>query len=346
MSTALDTSDQVIRRPLRLYVAIVAFYGLLLSWWVYFFANLDDRIVRRMVASGVPLDEAQRETLVQAGEETMRMLLFEGGFLGLLVLVSVFLVMRSVQRETTLARQQRNFVSAVTHELRSPLASARLYIDSILMGRTDADKTDRYLRHARQDLDRLGAMVEDILLTRRMGDRGIQVEKEALDLSERTATELERLRALYAETGVTLNLHTPGPVYAAFDPTVLPQVLDNLVSNAVKYGGEPAVVDVTVEQRGRSVVLTVRDHGPGLGGVDPAQLQEPFVRGGEEQVRTSPGVGLGLYIVREFARAHGGRFTLEDGLPGGGTRASVSFAAARRRAEDVSEPEPTPEAVA
>lgn len=339
MSVRLDTTEQVIRRPLRLYAVIVAFYGLLLAWWVYFFSSLDDRLVMHMQAGGDPLSDTQRATLESAGEETMRMLLFEGGFLGLLVLVSVFLVMRSVQRETMLARQQRNFVSAVTHELRSPLASARLYIDSILMRRTDAEKTDRYLRHARQDLDRLGGMVEDILLTRRMGDRRIEVDLQKLDLAERTGAEMERLTELYAERGVTLTLRAEGPVFARLDPVVFPQILDNLISNAVKYGGDGGEVEVSVEQDGRFAVLSVRDHGPGLRGVDPDSLVEPFVRGGDEQVRTSPGAGLGLYIVREFARAHGGRFTLEDGLPGGGTCARVTFPAAAQRTSDASEPE-------
>jgi two-component system phosphate regulon sensor histidine kinase PhoR len=325
VSVRLDTAEQVIRRPLRLYFVIVAFYGLLMAWWVYFFFNLDDRLVQRMEGGGVPLSASQLETLEHASAETMRMLIFEGGFLGLLMLLSVFLVMRAVERETTLARQQRNFVSAVTHELRSPLASARLCIDSILMRRTDAAKTERYLKHAREDIDRLGDMIEDILLTRRMGDRRIEVEPELLDLSERTEVEVGRLRELHAGSGVTLDLRTPGPVPVSLDPLVFPQMLDNLVSNAVKYGGDNGSVELSVEALGRFAVLAVRDHGPGLGGVDPGQLVEPFVRGGEEQVRTRPGVGLGLYIVCEFARAHGGKLTLEDGLPGGGTRASVTF---------------------
>jgi signal transduction histidine kinase len=319
------TSEQVIRRPLRLYVIIVAFYGLLLGWWVYFFASLDDRLLDNMQADGVTLSGEAEQAVRETSGEAMRMFLFEGGFLGLLVLVSVFLVMRGVQREIMLARQQRNFVSAVTHELRSPLSSARLYIDSILMGRVSAEKTERYLKHAREDLDRLGSMVEDILDTRRISESGVELETEVVDLAELASDDLPRLRELHVPHEVQLDLHAPEPVFARADVTAFRQILDNLVSNAVKYGGDGSRVDIEVLADGRMACLSVRDHGPGLQGVDPSHLSEPFVRGGDEMVRTRAGVGLGLYIVREFARAHGGELKLEDGLEGGGTRVSVTL---------------------
>ncbi len=352
MSVRLDINQRVIGKPLRVYFAIVVFYGLLLSWWVFFFSRLGDQLAQRMESVGVPLSEAQQQALDQTADEAMRMFIFEGGFLGLLVLLSVYLVMRSVQRESTLAMQQRNFVSAVTHELRSPLASARLYIDSILMKRTDESKTERYLRHAREDLDRLGSLIEDILLTRRMSDAGIEVEPDVLDLRACTEAELERLADLHREQGAQLRLLEGAPAFCRVDPTAFPQMLENLVSNALKYGGEDRVVEISIESRtspvttgskssgidrlgkarrhskGGWVVLSVCDHGAGLNGVDPAQLMEPFVRGGDEEVRTRPGAGLGLFIVREFASAHGGVLSMQDGLAAGGTRVSLSFPAA------------------
>jgi len=322
--------EEVIRRPLRLYAVIVAFYGLLLGWWVYFFASLDGRMMDRIAAKGVTLSPEAEQALHETSSEAMRMFLFEGGFLGLLVLVSVFLVMRGVQREIMLARQQRNFVSAVTHELRSPLSSARLYIDSILLRRTSPEKAERYLRHAREDLDRLGSMVEDILVTRRISDTGVELEKELVDLADSVSGDMERLSGMHSQ--VRLQLEAPEPVFAEADVTAFRQILDNLVSNAAKYGGEGTKVDIQVVADGRKARLSVRDEGPGLNGSDPEQLVEPFVRGGDEMVRTREGVGLGLYIVRELARAHGGDLKLEDGLAGGGTRASVTMPLASRSA--------------
>jgi len=334
VSAAVASSEQVIRRPLRLYALLVAFYTLLLGWWVYFFARLDERLLGDMDRDGIPLAPAARARLEQAADEAMRMFLFEGGFLGLLVLLSVFLVMRSVQRETLLARQQRNFVSAVTHELRSPLASVRLYIDSLLRNRGDPERVERYLRHAREDVERLGDMIEDILQTRRIAERGVEIARERVDLVELVERRLQRLRELHAEraadlkfvAGATASASASAPVIAQVDPQAICQVLDNLVSNALKYGGERGAVDIAVERQGGEAVLSVRDRGPGFGD-DPARLSEPFVRGGDEQVRTRPGVGLGLFLVREIVAAHGGRLRFDQQLEGGGTRVSVSLPA-------------------
>jgi two-component system OmpR family sensor kinase len=189
------------------------------------------------------------------------------------------------------------------------------------MKRTDEAKTARYLKHAREDLERLGAMVDDILLTRRISDSALVIEPEVLDLAERAAQKLDRLRELHS--GVTLALDAPQAVYAHADPTGFDQILENLVSNAVKYGGEGSTVDVSVAADDDGALLTVRDHGPGLGDAKPNDLLEPFVRGGDERVRTRPGVGLGLYIVRELARAHGGDLDLKEASDGGGIRVQV-----------------------
>jgi two-component system OmpR family sensor kinase len=93
----------------------------------------------------------------------------------------------------------------------------------------------------------------------------------------------------------------------------------------MKYGGPAREVEVGVTTADGRAVLTVRDHGPGLHGADPEEIFEPFVRGGDESVRTQQGVGLGLFIVRELVAAHGGTASARDGLPGGGTELRVEL---------------------
>src|SRR5688572_12142371 len=119
---------------------------------MYFFAHQGEFLLRRIERQGAALDERQAAALREATGASMRMFLFEGTFLGLLLVASLFLVLRSLQRELAVHRQQSNFLSAVTHELRSPIASARLFIDSLLAGRAEGEKRERYLRNARKDL--------------------------------------------------------------------------------------------------------------------------------------------------------------------------------------------------
>jgi signal transduction histidine kinase len=314
-----------VQRTLGAYGAIVALYALLVGWWVVFFTNGAAWLVRNMQAGGADLSPEQVDVLRAVSARAGRMFLFESAFLGQLMVGSAGLVLRALRRETELARQQRNFLSAVTHELRSPIASAKLYIESMQLGRADPAKTERYLRHAHEDLERLARIVDDLLEGRRLSERGVQIALEEADLAALVAGELERLRPVHASVGARLELDAPAPVPLRVDLSAVTRIVDNLVSNAVKYGGPEPRVELAVRAEGGTAVLEVRDHGPGLQGADAADLVGPFVRGGDVSVRTQQGVGLGLYFVRELVRAHGGRVSATDQVPGGGTRVRVEL---------------------
>jgi signal transduction histidine kinase len=111
-----------VQRTLAAYGVIVALYALLVGWWVVFFTQEAGWLVRNMQDGGAQLSPAQVEVLAAVSARAGRMFLFESAFLGLLMVGSAGLVLRALRRETELARQQRNFLSAVTHELSSPIA--------------------------------------------------------------------------------------------------------------------------------------------------------------------------------------------------------------------------------
>ena len=318
----MDSQHQA-RRLLWLYAMVLVLYAALANWWVYFFFNQADWIVAHVRSAGGELAPAQVDVLRQVTARTARMFLMESGFLLLLLVGSSWLVLRALRRERLLVRQQRNFLSAITHELRSPVASARLYVESLQLGRVPTEKQSQYLQHAGEDLQRLSATIDELLEGRRLLERGLAVHAAPLDLAEYVRRGVERLAAPHASSGARFTVKAPAPVAALADPVAVDRILDNRLSNGVKYGGSPAQVEVDVRARGRWAELSVRDHGPGLRGVDRARIFEPFVRGGDESVRSRPGVGLGLFIVRELARLHGGEVSVEDGLEGGGTRFTV-----------------------
>jgi signal transduction histidine kinase len=312
------------RRKLYTYLAVVGLYGVVFGWWMVFFFRQADYLLRRIERMGVQLSSEQVEALRAASDESMRMFLFEGTFLGVMLAASVGLVWRSLHREISLHRQQRNFLSAVTHELKSPLASARLYVESLQLGRVPDEKRARYLTHALEDLDRLRHMVEDLLQSARLASAGPKVEPERMDLARFAREQVTRIVTEETHGRGKVQIQADEPVPVEFDPDALDTVVRNLVSNAVKYAGAEQELEVRARRHGSHAVLSVRDHGPGLGGADPQEIFEPFARGGDENVRTRPGVGLGLYIVRELARAHGGNVRAHD-AEGGGFQVDISL---------------------
>lgn len=303
-------------RTLHVYGAVVLVIAVLFGWWMIYFAKQSDYLAERMAGEGVVLDETEAAALQHAVAKTVRVLLFEGAFLGVLLLGSVALVVRALQREVQAARQQHNFLSAVTHELKSPIASARLYLESIELGRAEGARRERYVRHAREDLERLSAMVEELLQSARLATAAPELSPAPIELGERARALLAELAAEQVTAGAQVALEVQGPVQALVDPEALRTIVRNLVSNAVKYGGEPAQVELRVERRPPLARLVVRDRGPGLGALDARRIFQPFVRGGDENVRTRQGVGLGLYLVDELVRASGGRVTAREAHPG------------------------------
>jgi len=299
---------------LLVYGLVVALLALMMAWWAVFFVRQGALLVARANEAGAALTPAQAEAVRQGADQSLRMFLFEGAFLLLALAAGVVLVVRATRREVVLARAQREFLSAVTHELRTPLASARLAIQSLALGRVPPEKTARYLASAETDLARLTELVERVLETARLGTARPRLRLERLDLAEFAR---QRGPELAAAHGLTLELALPEAVPVEADGAALETILRNLVANAAKYATGSTRLALAVARSGSEARLALRDFGPGVEG-DPARLFEPFERGSGPLVASRPGVGLGLYLVAELVRALRGRIRARNAEPGPG----------------------------
>ncbi len=309
------------RRALLLYGVVVGTLALMLSWWVVFFVRQGTVLVERANRAGAALSAAQAEAVRDAAHLSLRMFLAEGAFLFLAFVAGVVLMLRAMRREVVLARQQREFLSAVTHELRTPLSSASLAIQSLALGRVGPEKQARYLANAQADLTRLSELVERVLESSRVSSGRLRLVLERLDLAEFVNTHARGLGAEVAPE-LELELAAPAPVLVQADATALETILRNLLVNAAKYASDPGRVRLTVARLGRVARLAVRDFGPGASG-DPARLFEPFVRGDGPLVKNRPGVGLGLYLVAELVQGMAGEVAARNVAEGGGFEVEV-----------------------
>ncbi|HEX6882029.1 MAG TPA: HAMP domain-containing sensor histidine kinase, partial [Planctomycetota bacterium] len=253
------------RRALLLYGIVVGTLFLMLSWWVVFFVRQGAVLVERANHAGAELSAAQADAVRAAAHQSLRMFLFEGAFLLLVFVAGTVLMLRAMRREVVLARQQRQFLSAVTHELRTPLASARAALQSLALGRAPAEKRERYLANAAADLARLSELVERVLESARVSGGGAKLRLEQLDLLELVTA---RTPALVAEAApeLTVEIDGRGPVPVQADARALETILRNLLANAAKYATPPGRVRVAVATTEREALLTVRDFGPGVQG--------------------------------------------------------------------------------
>lgn len=223
----------------------------------------------------------------------------------------------------SLSERRAAFVSAVTHEMRTPLTTFRMYTDMLLKGMIpDEAKQRRYLDTLRTEAQRLSHLVENVLAYARL-ERNRRLDRaEIATLPEVIARVQDRLAARADQAGMELVVDTAGPASrrrVRLDPSAVEQILFNLVDNACKYAasGTERRIHLEIDAAGERVALRVRDHGPGISRPDARRLFRPFSKSAREAAHSAPGVGLGLALSRRLARHMGGDLHLDQTVPTG-----------------------------
>lgn len=240
---------------------------------------------------------------------TVSLLMISG--LGILVSMQREQIQRRA-REAEVARQQlQTFMSMVAHELAAPVTGV---LGQAQFGlRTAHGRERRSLRIIEAEARQLARLVEDLRDAARIGAGSFEIAPAPLELAELVETVVARWRE--ATPTHTIALHAPDRLVVHGDRHRLVQVLDNLISNAIKYSPRETEVDVSVNLDGDRVVLTVSDRGPGIPAEARAELFRPFSRlTGTAGV---PGTGLGLFISHAIVEAHGGAIEVTDAATGG-----------------------------
>jgi len=202
------------------------------------------------------------------------------------------------------------FLSIASHELRTPLTTLQLRLNSLhddLTAGGASPQVKRKLDSSLRQGGRLMTLVDSLFDVSRIASRQLTLQRERFDLIEAARELVERFSEAAAIAGVTLELQTEGQAIGVWDRLRVEQIIQNLLSNAIKYGAN-APVEITVGVRGGNATLTVRDHGPGIAPADQERIFGPYERA--VSPRNYGGLGLGLYIARENAVAHGGTLAL------------------------------------
>lgn len=247
-------------------------------------------------------------------------LLFLGILLLLMIIAGVVLNTIFLVREIRRNEQHDAFINAVTHELKTPVASIRLYLETLQKRHVEEDKRQEFYRIMLDDSSRLLETIEQVLRTGRVGAASHKLNLTRIDLASVVEESLQRARAIHKVPGEQLQYSPGPPVTVLGDPDEVRAAVSNLIDNAVKYSGN--VVKVVVETEfvdGKYVSLRVTDQGPGIAKAELKQIFKRFYRTPGPLATRVKGTGLGLYIVRSVAKRHGGRAWAESEGPGLGS---------------------------
>jgi signal transduction histidine kinase len=297
------------RRTLWLFAALTIYVAAQAIWWAVLLLRRDVEIAALRATSGIP---------PSAGDPSRRvlMVLGEAGVFLFLMLTLLVLVYRSVRRDLRMAGAQRNFLLAVTHELRSPIAAIKLQLHTLARPGIKPEQVTQLQRDAVQEADRLALLTEKVLLATAAGETSVRLVRERADLVQLVRSIVRRAQDHYAREHRIVVI-APDSFRPLIDAQAVRSIVDNLLENAAKYSPAGSVITVELRTGNGTWQLIVSDEGPGVPPNERERVFDLFHRSGSEEVRSTQGTGLGLYIVKRLVERSGGRIELGGRAPHG-----------------------------
>lgn len=301
------------RRTYLLFGALTLYVLLQFLWWAVLLVRKEAEMAQLALqvkalggTTDHPLDASR----------AMRMIVGEGAVFIALLLGMLFLTFRGIRRDLTLARTQRNFLMAVTHELRTPIAAIKLQLQTFRRAGLTQEQRDGLHQQALTEADRLSALADKVLLATSAEEGVLALDLKEVDVMALLRNVVERARIQIAPRH-HIALNGPDRFVVQSDAQALRSIADNLIENAAKYAPEGTRITIDVLKGPEGWRMTVTDEGPGIPMEEQARIFERFYRGGDEETRKAKGTGLGLYIVQRLAQRLGGEVRVDKAAPKG-----------------------------
>jgi len=278
-----------------------------------------------LTAANITVNPAVADSLHTEHARHVRMFLMEGAFFIVLILIGTYLIYLALRRARQNRAEQNLFVHSITHELKIPITSLGLFLDTIRRRQHDPALTAELMPKMKADLNRLSGLIDNILQVRHLWDRKGRSNPQVINLSEEVKSYCRSAAERIEAAGATLKYDIEDNIRIKGNTDEIIRVWNSLLDNALKYARpEKPAIDIALAGQAGQAVLTIRDNGPGITTGEAARLFDQFARGDSEDVRRIPGSGLGLYIAREYTRRNGGRISI-DNADGGGCRVTMRF---------------------
>jgi signal transduction histidine kinase len=303
-------------RSLLVFYVLVSYVVLQFCWWFFLLFDLNNQIydlrisLSDFINQGVESEMLLRKKLSQKHW----MILGEGLVFILLLLLGIIQTRKSFRRETRVIRQQKNFLLSVTHELKSPIASVKLYLQTLEKRDLERSKQIELIQKAIAETNRLDQLVENILVVAQIDNHVLLIQKENRNLSDFLC---EIIHEFNEKNGITLKSEIQNDVNFAFDQLAFRSVLVNLIENALKYSNSKPDISVKLWTSTNVIFVSIADQGIGIQDDEKLRVFEKFFRSGNEETRQTKGTGLGLYIVKYLVEHHQGSISIRSNTPKG-----------------------------
>lgn len=231
------------------------------------------------------------------------------------ILVGAVFIYRATRRQIKFAQQQQNFMMAVTHELKTPIAITQLNLETIQKRKLDVEKQEKIIQNSLLEVDRLNNLCNNILWASQLDAGAYKSKMDELNLTDIVFGCVNDFRKRYI--GREIIAHIDEGAYLLSDNLMMQILINNLLENAIKYSPKDKVITVSLQQKNTKILLSITDEGIGITNAEKKKVFDKFYRSGSEATRKTKGTGLGLFLCNRIVKNHKGTITISDNQPTG-----------------------------
>lgn len=296
-----------------------------LLWWFIALEKQND-LITEISVSELHITDPQYNEKLAAIKEQRRLKNFqfvgEGLTFLVIILVGATFVYRSTRKEIRFSKQQQNFMMAITHELKTPIAVTKLNLETIQKRKLPEEKVDRLIQTTLKEVSRLNQLCNNVLYSTQLQSNkqvflfsNLQLSSLLRDVCQ---GNLDRFPNLQIDENIEDDVQISG------DELAIELLVNNLIENAVKYAGTTYPISVSLHKRSGTAHLLIGDFGPGIVENEKKKVFDIFYRVGNETTRSAKGTGLGLFLSRRIVKQHRGSISIKNNHPSG-TVIDISF---------------------
>ena len=280
-------------------IYLLAFYVFLqFLWWGY-----------QIIDLGALVDNSNEEN-----SRRVLMIIGEGGVFILILMAGFWKIQRGIAKEIRLSQRQINFMLSVTHELKTPLTSIQLALQTLQKRKLSESNQEVLVAKAISENQRLSVLIDNILNASRIENNGFIPKLDDFSIENFLEKKKEEINRSFDHPIVSLSCNVEK---IKADSFMIETIFNNLLENALKYSGTEPRLAISVNKHEKSIKAIVSDEGPGISSEEREHIFTKFYRIGNEDTRAQKGSGLGLFITKEFVHLHRGKIFCEDNIPKG-----------------------------
>jgi len=239
----------------------------------------------------------------------------EGAVFFLVIGAGAFVIFRAVLKQFRQGQQQQQLMIAITHELKTPIAVAKLNLETLQKRKLDETQQQRLIENTIQETNRLNTLCSNILLSSQIETGGYSFSKEAINFSELVKSCTGDFITRFPKRIINNNIASA--IYLQGDNLLLQMAINNLIDNALKYSPKDAAITISLEAKDHEILFSVADEGKGIEAAEKKKVFDKYYRVGNKATKEAKGTGLGLYLTKKIIQQHSSTIILKDNIPTG-----------------------------